>query len=135
MRSPYRRLPGNIQLPAFERYELGSQLRRCTNSVPANLAEGSSSRHIAVFIEGVSGSLGELRETLRHLYIASRKGYLSEEVYNSLRQRYERCGRMLKGLERSLVAKRKGRKPVGNKEEPPAYDHHAPCATLCEGPR
>lgn len=93
------------KFPAFEKYELGSQIRRSSNSIPANLAEGSSNKHISIFLEGINRALGELRETLHHLYIAYRKSYLAKEHYTNLSERYERCGRMLKSLERSLLAK------------------------------
>ena len=33
-----------LKFPEFERYELGAQMRRCSKSIPTNIAEGFSSR-------------------------------------------------------------------------------------------
>ena len=88
--------------PRFEMYELGSQLRRSSNSIPANLAEGWNNRHLNVYIESLNRSLGELRETTHHLLVAFRKGYLSETTFESLKGRFTECGKMLRGLQRSL---------------------------------
>lgn len=90
------------QWPAEEKYELGSQVRRSSNSSPAQLAEKNDDRHIRNKIEGVNRSRGEAAETIHHLYMAQMKGYLSEEVYSSYRERYKECIRMLNGLERRL---------------------------------
>jgi four helix bundle protein len=91
--------------PRFEMYELGSQIRRSSNSIPANVAEGSGNKHLTIYLECLNRALGELRETLHHLSIAHRKAYLSEEDYRRLTSEYERCARMLKSLERSLLAR------------------------------
>lgn len=88
--------------PADERFELTSQVRRASNSAPANLAEKHSDRHLRNKIEGVNRARGEVLETIHHLYIASLKDYLAKEAYESYRQRYLECVRMLNGLERSL---------------------------------
>jgi four helix bundle protein len=88
--------------PAEERYELSSQLRRSSNSSPANLAEKHSDRHVKNKIEGVNRARGEALESVYHLYIALRKGYIAQELFEALRRRYEECVRMLNGLERSL---------------------------------
>ena len=90
------------QWPAEERYELGTQVRRSSNSAPANLAEKHSDRHIRNKIEGVNRARTEAAETIHHLYMALRKGYLTETVYTSLRDRYQQCVRMLNGMERTL---------------------------------
>lgn len=92
-----------LRFPKYELYELESQLRRATNSIPANLAEGWNNKHVKIYLEGINRGLGELRETEHHLYIAHRKGYLSETEYQGFLDRYEKCGRMLRGLERSLI--------------------------------
>jgi len=43
-----------LTFPKFEIYELGSQLRRSSNSAPANLAEGFNNKHINIYLEGIS---------------------------------------------------------------------------------
>jgi four helix bundle protein len=88
--------------PAEEKFELASQIRRSSNSSPTHLAEKHGNRHLRNKIEGVNGSRGEANETVHHLYIATRKGYVSQECFDDFRNRYEECVRMLNGLERSL---------------------------------
>lgn len=94
-----------LTFPKFELYELGSQLRRSSNSAPANLAEGWSNKYINLYLEGINRSLGEIRETEHHLKIAFKKGYLTEKQLNDYIKRYNECARMLKGLEKSLIPK------------------------------
>ena len=91
--------------PQEEKYELGSQARRSSNSAPAQLAEKNDDRHIRNKIEGVNRSRGEAAETIHHLFMAKLKGYLSEEVYLEFRDRYKECIRMLNGLEKTLERK------------------------------
>jgi len=88
--------------PAEEKYELGSQARRSSNSSPANLAEKHSDRHVWNKIEGVNRARGEALETVHHVYIAKLKKYVSEQEYDRYRSRYMECVRMLNGLERTL---------------------------------
>jgi four helix bundle protein len=88
--------------PTEEKFELGSQVRRSSNSSPANLAEKHSDRHVRNKIEGVNRARGEALETIHHLYIALLKAYISQEIYDSFRGRYLECVRMLNGLERTL---------------------------------
>ena len=88
--------------PVEERFELASQIRRSSNSSPAQLAEKHSDRHVRNKIEGVNRSRGEALETVHHLYIAKLKSYLGEDQYESYRARYLECVRMLNGLERTL---------------------------------
>jgi four helix bundle protein len=62
--------------PPEEKYELASQIRRSSNSAPAQLAEKNDNRHIRNKIEGVNRSRGEAAETIHHLFMANLKGYL-----------------------------------------------------------
>ena len=55
-----------------------------------------------MYLEGVNRALAELRETEHHLTIALKKSYLTKGRFDNLKQRYEECGRMLRGLEQSL---------------------------------
>jgi four helix bundle protein len=87
--------------PIEERFELASQIRRSSNSSPANLAEKHIDRHIRNRIEGINRARGEALETVHHLTISFRKKYLSDNSYEALRGRYLECVRMLNGLERN----------------------------------
>lgn len=93
----------SFTFPKYELYELGSQLRRSSNSSPANIAEGWNNKHINIYLEGINRSLGEVRETKHHLTMAYRKKHIGQEKYYSLITRYDECGRMLKSLEKSLI--------------------------------
>ena len=88
------------QWPADERYELGSQVRRSSNSSPAQLAEKNDDRHVKNKGEGVNRSRGEAGETIHHLFMALLKKYISNDVYQEYRGRYKECVRMLNGLEK-----------------------------------
>ncbi len=89
--------------PHEERYELGSQVRRSSNSSLAQLAEKHDDRHIrSNKIEGFNRSRGEAGETIHHLFIAKLKDYIEPTDYSSYRSRYKECIRMLNGLEKSL---------------------------------
>lgn len=55
------------KLPAEEKYELSSQLRRATFSIPANIAEGSAkttNAHKKLFLENSLGSSYEVETAL-----------------------------------------------------------------------
>lgn len=88
--------------PTENRYELGSQVRRSSNSAPAQLAEKNDDRHIRNKIEGVNRTRGEVGESIHHLYMAKLKGYIKDNVFRSYRSRYKECTGMLNGLEQSL---------------------------------
>ena len=109
--------------PSEERYEIGSQIRRSSNSSPAQLAEKNDDRHVRNKIEGVNRSRGEAAETIHHLFMSREKGYITAEVYESFRTRYKECIRMLNGLEKTLERKlpeRERRWIV--REHPKTYD-------------
>ena len=88
--------------PPEERYELGSQIRRSSNSSPAQLAERNNDRHIRNRIDGVNRARNEALETVHHLYIARLKRYIDGTAYEALQERYQECVRMLNGLEQSM---------------------------------
>jgi len=71
--------------PQEEKYELGSQVRRSSNSAPAQLAEKNDDRHIRNKIEGVNRSRGEAGDTIHHLFMAKLKGYITEKIYVEFR--------------------------------------------------
>jgi len=81
--------------PPEEKYEIGSQVRRSSNSSPAQLAEKNDDRHIRNKIEDINLSRGEAGETIHHLFMAMLKGYISNSAYEAIRARYKECIRIL----------------------------------------
>lgn len=96
-----------MTFPKFELYELGSQLRRSSNSAPANVAEGFGNKHTKIYLESISRSQGEIRETLHHLKMATAKHYVNTEDFYYFEVEYENASKMLYGLEQSLASKLK----------------------------
>lgn len=62
-------------------YELGSQSRRSSNAVAANIAEGWNNRRSSIYVEAINRAMGELQETLHQLAMAFQKQYLSRQDY------------------------------------------------------
>lgn len=91
-----------LSFPKFELFEIGSQLRRSSNSAPANLAEGFNNKHTNIYLEGISRAQGEIRETVHHLKISFEKNYINQEKLNYFLKEYDVCGKMLTNLEKSL---------------------------------
>lgn len=83
--------------PSAVRFELTSQVRKSSNSAPANLAEKHSDRHVRNKIEGVNRARGEALETVHHLFIARLKGYISNTELDGFRERYQQCSTALSG--------------------------------------
>jgi four helix bundle protein len=96
-----------MAFPRFEIFELGSQLRRSSNSSPANLAEGFGNKHTNIYLESISRAQGEIRETMHHLRIAYKKNYIAGIKYLAFINQYEECSKMLYGLEKALYSKNK----------------------------
>ncbi|MBU1862655.1 MAG: four helix bundle protein [Candidatus Omnitrophica bacterium] len=92
----------SLTFPKFELFELGSQIRRSSNSAPANIAEGWNNKHTNIYIEGINRAQGEINETKHHLMVAFKKKYLSEERYHDFKNTYDSCGKMLTVLKRAL---------------------------------
>ena len=84
--------------PAFERFELGQQLRRAAFSVPVNIAEGfarPAGRARVNFLYIAQGSLAEVDYCV---HAAFRLGYITSEVAESLRVAMKQVGAPLAGL-------------------------------------
>ena len=94
-----------MTFPKFEMYELGSQLRRSSNSAPANLAEGFDNKHTNIYTECISRAQGEIRETIHHLEISFEKRYMTKSILEKLLTEYGESAKMLHGLEKSLMSK------------------------------
>jgi four helix bundle protein len=93
----------SAQFPKHETYGLASQIQRSAVSVPSNIAEGhgrNSPKEFNHFLGVSSGSLAEL-ET--QLMLAQQFGYLTEDEIVLPLQLSDEIGKMLKGLQKSLL--------------------------------
>ena len=89
------------QFPAFERFELGSQLRKAAYSVPANIVEGFARRHRRARLHFLNIAEGSLAEAGYCLHAAMRLGYISGETLTELEAELNGVGAPLAGLIRS----------------------------------
>jgi four helix bundle protein len=90
------------RLPATERFELGSQIRRSATSIPANIAEGQSSGKDGRYVSHVRTALGSLGELVTHMELARRLGLLADHDVDDVLVQIRRTARLLHGLHRSL---------------------------------
>jgi len=85
--------------PKEEKYSLTDQIRRSSRSVPANLAEAwKKRRYEKAFISKLVDCAGEAGETEVWLDFSKDFGYLKDDQYQQLMQRYDEVNRMLYGM-------------------------------------
>src|SRR4029453_14512375 len=89
------------QVPPFERFELGGQLRKAAYSVAANIVEGFARRHRRSRLYFLNISEGSLAEVGYCLHAACRLGYIPTETLAELNVDLNRVGAPLAGLLRS----------------------------------
>ena len=89
-------------LPAAQRFELGSQIRRSASSVPSNIAEGHAHRADRVFLRHVNIALGSLAELDTDIELAGRLNLVDQNSVERLRLDLDRVGQLLHGLRRTL---------------------------------
>ena len=92
----------SLKLPDFEKYELASQLRRATKSIPLNIAEGygkrSSQKEFKRFLLMAIGSCDEIKVLLNFMLDL---GYMDFIAYQKHKESYEIVGKMLYKLYRN----------------------------------
>ena len=66
--------------PKEESYGLTNQIRRCSVSIPSNIAEGAARQGKKEFIQFLYVSLGSLGELETQLIIAQKLGYLNGKM-------------------------------------------------------
>ena len=86
----------SLQFPSEEKFALIDQIRRCSRSVGAQIAEAwAKRRYEKHFISKLTDSLGESFETEHWLETARENGYMTEEKTGELLSLGEEVGRML----------------------------------------
>lgn len=91
--------------PKEEIYGLTSQMRRCSVSIAANIAEGYGRDSDGSFIQFLKIAQGSLKEYETHVILSGRLGLMEPDVVSSLLLRADELGKMLRGLILSLQRK------------------------------
>lgn len=88
--------------PEHEKFGLTNQMRRCSVSVPSNIAEGHARtrKDFSRFLHIAYGSLNELETQLE---IACDLDFVEEKKIEPLLNEIQEIGKMINGLKRSLT--------------------------------
>jgi four helix bundle protein len=92
--------------PKDELYGITSQIRRCSVSIPSNIAEGFNRQSTKEFIQFLQIAFGSSAELETQLIIAKELNYLDEPTFNHLVQELTSIRKMLSGLIKSLRKRR-----------------------------
>ncbi|MDZ4657248.1 MAG: four helix bundle protein [Bythopirellula sp.] len=91
--------------PREEIYGLTSQLRRAVSSIPAHIAEGNARNSTKEYLRFLSIAVGSLCEVETFLQLSLRLKYGDSKQIQGLLDLLSEEGRMLRGLQKSLVSK------------------------------
>tara|TARA_B100000508_G_scaffold141012_1_gene145049 strand:+ start:1976 stop:2284 length:309 start_codon:yes stop_codon:yes gene_type:complete len=89
--------------PEFEKYALGSQLRRAAVSVPSNITEGTGRNNPKEFNQFIGIALGSCYEIETQLEIAFRLDYLEKERNEIINDRIDKIKNMSYKLQRTIT--------------------------------
>ena len=83
--------------PKEEKYRLTDQIIRSSRSISANIAEGFGRFHRQENIQFCRIARGSLYETLEHIICGFDENYITEEVYQELRNQFNDVLKLLNG--------------------------------------
>jgi four helix bundle protein len=86
------------KFPKEEIYGITSQIRRCSVSIPSNIAEGIGRRTSKDTIQFLHISRGSLYELETQLYLSSDQNYISKDELSIVLNQIERCLKLLNGF-------------------------------------
>jgi four helix bundle protein len=107
------------RFPPEERIGLQAQLRRAAVAVPSNIVVGCERSSDSEYVHFSGAALANASEARYLLRLANRLGYLADESFREIEERY---GRLVGGLHKLIQATRdgdggKGRsRPAGSKD-------------------
>ena len=83
------------KLPDTEKYGLVTQMRRCSVSVPSNIAEGYGRYSVPELIHFLRISRGSLYELLTQTIICNMLGFISDENKNLIDEKSQEIDKMI----------------------------------------
>ena len=88
-----------LKLPEFEKFDLVSQLRRASKSIPANIAEGYAKRVSSKeFMKHLTIAIGSANEMEVHISLARDLNFWPKEFADDLINKYQIVGKKLNKL-------------------------------------
>ncbi|MFB0509903.1 MAG: four helix bundle protein [bacterium] len=108
------------QLPKFELFEEGSQIRRSSKSVATNIVEGFGRRRYKnEFIQFLTYAFASCDETQEHLdLLFDTKSLKDEELYKRLKNSYEELGRKIYNFIKAVELRHKPPSKIPQKSSP-----------------
>lgn len=89
--------------PSFELYSLSNQIRKASDSVVLNIAEGSTGQSNPEFGRFLGYAIRSAIEVVSCLFIARRKNYIDETIFQKQYDNYEVLCKMLTKLRNTLT--------------------------------
>lgn len=90
------------QLPDDEKFGLVSQIKRCSVSIPSNIAEGAGRNSNKEFLRFLSIANGSTTELETQLLLVIRLKFVSEEIINPLLEICDEIKKMNFSLQKSI---------------------------------
>jgi len=97
------------RFPKHELFGLASQIRRCSSSIPANIAEGCGRVGNSEFHRFLQIACGSANELEYHFLLAKDLGFLAEPDYLAVQRQLLDLKRMLVALTRKVGSERSPR--------------------------
>ena len=90
-----------IDFPKHERYDLSSQMSKCSISMPSNISEGSG-RSDKSFKNFIDYSLGSSFELVTQLLVVKHRKYINDKTLEILEGKIAEWQRMTMGFQNGL---------------------------------
>jgi len=90
------------EMPADEIYGLTSQIKRCSVSIPSNIAEGAGRNYQKEFVRFLSIANGSTTELETQLLLVARLKFASEEKIKELLRLCDEIKKMNYALQKSI---------------------------------
>jgi four helix bundle protein len=92
------------ELPKFELYEEGSQIRRSSKSTVSNIVEGFGRRRYKnEFFQFLTYAVASCDETKVHIEMLHETGSFKEDIFNELKNGYEELGAKLFNFREAVI--------------------------------
>ena len=90
------------RFPKFETYELGGQMRRASDSIVLNIAEGGTKETVKDMVSYLRHALGSVDEVEVQFGKVIHRGYITREKGERYIRELKEIGRMINGFIRKL---------------------------------